>query len=83
MGCKFCESFTEIREAKERSYEHPNLYADGRMHYEINAAMVVSVWSDRIEKRYAARSTYYRRFGVGYKLNYCPECGKRLQSAKR
>lgn len=29
-------------------------------------------------KRHAGRTTDYRNRGIGYKLNYCPECGRKL-----
>jgi hypothetical protein len=29
------------------------------------------------------RSTDYRFHGTGYKLNYCPECGKKMDALHR
>lgn len=30
-------------------------------------------------KRQAGRTVDYRNQGLGYKLNYCPECGRKIR----
>jgi hypothetical protein len=45
---------------------------------EYSVAIVKRSWYKKKGKRSACRTTDYKYRGVGYALNYCPECGKRI-----
>ena len=45
---------------------------------EYTVALVSHTWSVSRGKRSASRTVDFRNKGLGYKLNYCPECGKEL-----
>ncbi len=80
--CQFCEAlqrnksirafYNDLRkeEGKERIYED---YA---------VALVVRSYA-KGKKSTASRTTDYRNQGIGYKLNFCPECGRRLKECTK
>lgn len=45
---------------------------------EYSVAIVKHSWYKKNGKRSGGRTTDYRYRGLGYALNYCPECGKRM-----
>jgi len=78
-NCKFCEaleSYREIYTAGNSSLADPEL---GPYMHEYTAALVIRSWFRARGKRSAGRSTDYRHQGLGYQLNYCPECGRSLK----
>ena len=64
--CKFCEA---LAENKALSWSW--------LKREWTVALVCRSWAPG-NKRHASRTTDYRYRGIGYKLNYCPECGRKL-----
>lgn len=71
--CKFCEALQthkNIRQFNNANFE-PKLYE------EYNVALVIRSWT-KGNKRMAGRTTDYRYRGIGFKLNYCPECGRKV-----
>lgn len=76
--CDFCEALnTQIKIQRFRN-DHPEYYEE-KMYTEITVAMVIRSWTKSRGKAHAGRTTDYRFRGMGYKLNYCPECGRKLQ----
>lgn len=73
--CKFCESLQEFKQIYEKlgKKEKPG---EGLLH-EYTVALVIHSYR-KGHKAQAGRTTDYRRLGLGYKLNYCPECGRKL-----
>ena len=82
MTCKFCEA---IKNHKRCDYvsdrwksEDPEVQKLGKYKHEYTVAIVKRSWYQKRGKRSAGRITDYRYRGLGYKLNYCPECGRKL-----
>ena len=71
--CKFCE---DLQFSKQLDAESE--YAD-RFSQEYTVAIVKRQWLTGRCKRTANRSINFRYQGIGYKLNYCPECGKSMR----
>ena len=86
MTCKFCETMQTYRKVDYVSdkwkSEDPELQKLGKYKREYTVAIVRRGWYQKKGKRSAGRSTDYRYRGLGYKLNYCPECGRDLRSVK-
>lgn len=70
--CKFCEAY-ELARRIDRS----DLGVNYRHEYTV--ALVTRSWKKDRGKKTASRLTNYRNKGLGYKLNYCPECGRELR----
>ena len=82
MVCRFCESYASYainKNVGDFKASRPDLYGGVKWHQEITVALVVRDWTDIMGKKNAARTTNYRWRGLGYKLNFCPECGKKLE----
>lgn len=76
MACKFCERL----EVWKRCQQITNAHTEGeKSKVEYAVALVEHRWFPSVGKRNAGRVTDYRNQGLGYKLNYCPECGKELR----
>ena len=76
QDCKFCESLRGWEQAaaitdKWRKPGEPKTY------HEYKVALVLRNWT-KGNKSHAGRTTDYRYRGIGFDLNYCPECGRRL-----
>ena len=71
--CAFCETLQTYKHIRSINNEHfePKLFE------EYNVALVVRCWK-KGNKRMAGRTTDYRYRGIGFKLNFCPECGRRI-----
>ena len=77
--CKFCDNLTE-RKMRENWYSDPEL---GRWMSEYTVALVIHQWYQKRGKQSASRTIDFRSKGLGYKLNYCPECGKSLINKRK
>lgn len=74
--CKFCDSLAERKERRNwYGYSNPEL---GRWMHEYTVALVIHSWYQKCGKKSASRTVDFRNKGLGYKLNFCPECGKEL-----
>ena len=79
--CKFCEAYESWHNIHE--FDNQKRPKDERTKYEYNVALVIRSWIPKYKsKNRAGRMVDYRNKGIGFKLNYCPECGKRLKGAK-
>lgn len=82
-GCVFCREYQGKRNVYQFIRKHPEYYgADSYLQHDITVAMVIRTYRSGY-KRNAAREIDYRYQGCGYKLNYCPECGKLLKGAPK
>ena len=74
--CGFCEHYEHDKQIDKIA---DNLEkGHGRtLHHEYTVAIVNRVWFET--KKLSAKSIEYRHKGFGFKLNYCPECGKPLR----
>lgn len=73
--CKFCENLTHYKKIETffcKREQEP-------LKYEYTVALVIKSWLPSHGKRNCAKSTDYRNQGIGYKLNFCPECGKEIK----
>lgn len=71
--CAFCESLQT----------HKNIRAfNNELYDEYTVALVIRSYA-KGKKRTAGRTTDYRNQGIGYKLNFCPECGRRLKECEK
>lgn len=72
--CIFCESLQKYKNimAFNNANFKPKIYE------EYNVALVIRSWT-KGNKRRAGRTTDYRYQGIGFKLHFCPECGRRLK----
>ena len=50
----------------------------GKWMNEYTVAIVIHSWYQKRGKKSASRTVDFRNKGLGYKLNFCPECGKEL-----
>ena len=74
--CVFCERFKDQKEIENFWLKKD----DEPSKYEYTVALVIRSWQPSIKsKRNASRITDYRNQGIGYKLNFCPECGRKLR----
>lgn len=67
--CVFCESLKSHKRAARFS----------ELNHEYSVAIVIRSWRRDQGKRFASRSIDLRYRGLGYKLKFCPECGRRLK----
>lgn len=73
--CKFCESLKDHKEIENFWLEEGAEPSE----YEYTVALVIRSWKPRYGKKKAGRTTDYRYQGIGYKLYYCPECGRKIR----
>ena len=69
--CHFCAAYKSWKNAVEFDKRNNDCL------YEMVVALVIRTWRKGY-KNLASRTTDYRYRGCGYKLNYCPECGRRI-----
>lgn len=73
--CKFCEkiiTYKKIENLFRKREKEP-------FKFEYTIALVIKQWLPSKGKRSAGITTDYRYQGLGYKLNYCPECGRKIK----
>lgn len=81
MTCKFCEAMKVNRQC-DKIDQSPNELTYGKYMSEYTVAIVKRHWYSKKGKRTASRTVDYRHMGLGYKLNYCPECGADMRCNK-
>lgn len=84
--CKFCEKLTDLKlcdkwSNKSRTEEDKERL--GRRKSDYSVAIIHWHWWEKRKKWSGGRTTVFRRQGVGFKLNYCPECGRDLRRRKK
>jgi len=76
--CKFCESMKENRQVEEirRSCAtNEEIKRYGKYMVEYTVAIVKRSYCQKLGKKKSGRTLEFRHRGLGYELNYCPECG--------
>ena len=84
--CKFCEAMKTNRQVEEisRSWTtDKEIKQYGKYMVEYTVAIVKRSWYQKIGKRRSGRSVEFRYRGIGFELNYCPECGQILNKETR
>lgn len=79
--CKFCDAMRINKQCDtiSRLDAKSKFEKYGRWMTEYTVAIVKRNWFEKTGKKRAGRTVYYRNKGLGYKLNYCPECGRKLK----
>ena len=79
--CKFCEAMKGYKQAEgiTRQWNADAEKQHGKYMTVYSVAIVKHSWYRKLGKKHAGRVTDYRYRGLGYALNYCPECGKSLK----
>lgn len=80
--CKFCEAMKANRQIEEisRSWMTDSERKQyGKYTVEYTVAIVKRSWYTKMGKSNSGRNTEYRYRGLGFKLNFCPECGRKLK----
>lgn len=80
--CVFCRDLQSKRNVHQFIKDHPEWYGLIDLEQQYTVAIVTRTYQ-KGHKRQAARSADYRYRGYGYKLNYCPECGRLLKGASK
>lgn len=79
--CKFCETMQTNYQCdaicKSWSTED-ELSKYGAYMHEYSVAIVKRSWYRKMGKKHSGRTVEFRYRGLGFALNYCPECGRKL-----
>lgn len=80
--CMFCEAMKIKHEVadfmrEKQSPEELEKYGEYKTEYAV--AIITRSWYSKSGKKHATRTTDYMYTGLGYKLNYCPECGRKIK----
>ena len=76
--CKFCEAMKVNRQIEEinRAWAtNEDLKRYGKYMVEYTVAIVKRSYHQKTGKKKSGRMLEFRYRGLGYELNYCPECG--------
>lgn len=80
--CKFCEELESLKECHriaQRWAIDAELTEYGKWMQDLTVAIIERNWYQKKGKKSSGRSVHYRKYGFGFSLNYCPECGKKLR----
>ena len=83
-NCKFCEAMKANRQIEEisRSWATDDVLKKyGKYITEYSVAIVKRSYYQKKGKRKSARGVEFRYRGLGFDLNYCPECGADMKEA--
>ena len=81
MICKFCEAMRSHEQADtvtRQLQDDRDIKLFGRFTAEYTVAIVRRCWYAKQHKRRQARTVEFRYRGLGFALNYCPECGRKF-----
>ena len=84
--CKFCEAMKANRQVEEitRSWAtNEEIKRYGKHMIEYTVAIVKRSYYRKTGKKKSGRTLEFRYRGLGFELNYCPECGKCLNGGKQ
>lgn len=76
-GCAFCDALANHKWANRLLQKQKGK----RVRHEYATALIIHSWT--VSKKNAGRLVDYRNKGLGFKLNYCPECGREIHGVKR
>lgn len=75
--CEFCDNLDFRKQLNVEDNQVRDKYNVFMNEYTV--ALVIHHWIKRKGKQNAGRTTDYRYRGLGYKLNFCPECGRKVE----
>ncbi len=81
-ACKFCEAMKTNRQIEHISNSwmtDSERKQYGKYIIEYTVAIVKRSWHKKMGKKNSYRTVEYRYRGLGFKLNFCPECGRKLR----
>ena len=81
MDCKFCKRLKDIKDIHKIAQgwsTEAEIKERGKYMQELTVAIVVRTWFQKHGKNTAGRTVSFRSRGIGFDLNYCPECGRKL-----
>ena len=84
--CKFCEAMKvnrQIEEANRSWATNEEIKRYGKHMIEYTVAIVKRSYYRKTGKKKSGRTLEFRYRGLGFELNYCPECGKCLNGGKQ
>ena len=76
--CVFCADYQMYKKINKELNKKDKRISDEPFKHEYTVALVIRDWFPSAGKKNASRSIHYRNKGLGYKLNFCPECGKEI-----
>lgn len=72
MTCDFCKYLSDLeRDDLRREHEAPWL------HHDYHVLILQRVWNDYTGTAHAGTMAH-RPNAVGFEINYCPECGRKI-----
>lgn len=81
--CSFCKRLELAEFCADLAKKESRKNGTERVLREYAVAFVELTWTRAQGKRSAGSLTDYRRRGLGYRLNYCPECGRRIKEPRK
>ena len=81
IGCAFCDALAMHKWAN--SILQCDHGADDQVLHAYSTALIIHSWLKSMGKASASRLVDYRHKGLGFKLNYCPECGRQMKRGKK
>lgn len=80
--CEFCKAYKERKRIDKKNNDYRKALDDPmKVKYAYTVAFVSRSWVVGRRQGFS-RIVDYRYRGIGYKLNYCPECGRKLKGGK-
>ena len=80
--CAFCEALQRNKNIRAFYNDLRKEEGEEKIYEDYTVALVVRSYA-KGKKRTAGRTTDYRNQGIGYQLNFCPECGRKLTGESR
>lgn len=81
-NCKFCTALKANKQAARFWNGMNRKEGKPKVYHDYTVALVCRSWTKERGKSHSGRTTDFRHRGIGYKLNYCPECGRRIRNTK-
>ena len=72
MSCDFCKYLADMQ-SFDRIREHGN----PRLHHDYHVLILQRAWNDYTGTHHAG-TMVHRPKAVGFEINYCPECGRKI-----
>lgn len=80
--CRFCDALDVNKlcyKIARKCDKDQELKLYGPWKAEYRTAIVIRSWYEKKGKKSASRTVDYGGNGIGFALNYCPECGRELK----
>lgn len=81
IDCRFCAELHSYKAINDFKNDNPEYYdRNEKVLQDYHVALIVRSWTKSGGKRNArTKEDHKRGSNIGYKLNYCPECGKKIE----